>query len=66
MADLAHVIVVQSVDGGGFAVTVEPPVPGHDFDQNFDTYRSAHGYAGGLRMVRHFPVRDHAESEVAR
>lgn len=55
MAD--HSIIIEQ-DAGAIRVTVKPPVDGFDYDQPHDDYRSARGYAGGLRMSCGWPIVD--------
>lgn len=56
MAD--HRILIER-DADSIRVTVTPPVEGFDYDQPHDDYRSARGYAGGLRMSCGWPIVDH-------
>jgi hypothetical protein len=61
-----HTIIIRHEPfGTGFDVTIEPPLEGESFDRELPTHKEAFGFAGGLRMVRGWPVLDLA-SDVAR
>lgn len=59
MADGVAIHLVR--DGGGFAVSVQPPQPGHESPLTFTNYKAARGWAGGLRLVNCWPLVDHSE-----
>lgn len=51
MSDNARTIVIRRL-GSGFSVRVEPPFEGEDLDGEFDAYKNARGWAGGIRLTR--------------
>ncbi|WP_070154097.1 hypothetical protein [Sphingobium phenoxybenzoativorans] len=59
MSDPDHKIILTS-NGSGFTVRIDPPIEGEDLDGDFDSYRNARGWAGGIRMTRGWRIVDHA------
>ena len=57
MADIERTIFVRR-SSNGFAVTVEPPVEGFDFDKDCPTYKEARTFARGVRLYRGFLIDD--------
>ena len=56
LSPINHEVHITS-DNGAFLVAILPPNP--DFPpQLFTDYRRARGFAGGIRMVRRWPIRD--------
>lgn len=58
--DDRHIVV--AANGSGFIVRIVPPVEGEDLAGDFDSYRNARGWAGGLRMTRGWRVVDETEA----
>ena len=56
----SHRIIIRAeAFGPNIDVIIEPPLPdGESFDRDFPTVKGARGYAGGIRMVRGFPIID--------
>jgi hypothetical protein len=50
-------IIISAVPAG-FRVAVQPPVEGEDLDADFQVYRKARGWAGGLRLTRGWRIHD--------
>ncbi|CAN5349962.1 hypothetical protein BH10PSE12_BH10PSE12_18910 [soil metagenome] len=44
--------------GSGFSVRIDPPLEGEDLNGDFDSYRNARGWAGGVRMTRGWLLMD--------
>lgn len=61
MANAPTIFIAPEAFGLGFDVTVRPVPTGDTLDREFPTYRAARGYAGGLRLVKGWPVVDHLE-----
>ncbi|QUT05202.1 hypothetical protein KFK14_19725 [Sphingobium phenoxybenzoativorans] len=55
-----HKVVVRRI-GSGFSVRIEPPIEGEDLNGDFDSYKNARGWAGGIRMTRGFRLIDETE-----
>jgi len=55
-----HRVIVRSA-GSGFTVRIEPPLESEDLNGDFDSYRNARGWAGGIRMTRGFKLVDEVE-----
>jgi hypothetical protein len=55
-----HIIYVRPL-GDGFAVSVEPAVPGFDFNATYPDYRSARTFARGVKLHRGFAIVDETQ-----
>lgn len=58
MTDIPEHKIVLAALGSGFTVRIEPPLEGEDLDGDFDAYKNARGWAGGLRMTRGWSLVD--------
>ncbi|CAN5199105.1 hypothetical protein BH10PSE12_BH10PSE12_36510 [soil metagenome] len=47
--------------GSGFSVRIDPPLDGEDLDGDFDAYKNARGWAGGIRMTRGWRLIDQTD-----
>jgi hypothetical protein len=54
-----HIIYIRpEAFGAGFDITVEPPAPWADFNRERPTLKAARRYAGSLRTVHGWRVKD--------
>lgn len=56
-APIDREIVISAAPGGRFRVAVIPRLDGEPKPEVFSAMTEARGYAGGLRLVRGWPVR---------